>query len=318
MVGTVEGIVAVVVLVILLVVLVPLVVLTALLARYLGLWANLQYAGRAMGVRWWDAVGPLTLAAGILTLVSLLGTVPGEGQSGRFPFMLSAAFVLVGAIGATMLLGNLDEYRQLRPDRAAAAGVSTGPTLLSGTAEFHSDRLRGPVSGEPAVWYSLRITDRRGWGHRKAHVELHYERSETPFVLDDGTGSVVVDPTDCAVRFENREVSPDTRRTLPVEDKTEQDTLEGIAEEAGVNPDDGVRFDELRVEPGEAVTVLGTVTHDGGYTQVVDGDRRLVVFDSDLDSARARVWNRVKYGTALTLVGLLVGTAGTLVTAGVV
>lgn len=318
MVTAVEGIVAGVLLLMLLVVLVPLVAIAALLARYLGLWANVQYAGRAMGVRWWDAVGPLVLATGILTLVWLLGTVPGEGQSGRFPFMVSAALVLLGAIGATMLLGNLDEYRQLRPGAAAAAGVDTGPTLLTGTAGVHSDRLRGPVSGDPAVWYSLRITERRGWGYRKAHTELHYERSDAPFVLDDGTGSVVVDPTDGAVRFKNREVSPDTRRTLPVADQTETDTLEGISERAGVDPDEGTRFDELRIEPGDEVTVLGTVTHDEGHTQVADGDRRLVVFDGGIESAKARVRNRVKYGTGLAVLGLVVGTVGTLVTAGVV
>lgn len=314
MVGVIEGIAAVV----LLVVLVPVVALTAVLARYLGLWANLQYSGRAMGVRWWDAVGPLTLAGGILTLVWLLGTVPDEGQSGRTPFMFSAALVLLGAIGATMVVGNLDEYRQLRPGAATAAGADTGPTLLTGTMDVHSEQLQAPVSGDPAVWYSLRITEPRGLGYRKAHAELHYERSDTAFTLDDGTGSVVVNPTDGAVRFGKRETSPDTRRTLPVDDSDEQETLESIAERAEVTPEDGMRFDELRLEPGAAVTVLGTVTHDGGYTQVVDGDRRLVVFDSDLDSARERVGNRVTYGAALAGFGLLVGTAGTLVTAGVV
>ena len=318
MVGAVEGIVAAVVLVMLLVVLVPLVVVAALLARYLGLWRNLQYAGRAMGVRWWDAVGPLVLATGLLLLVWLVGTVPGEGESGRIPFMFSAAFVVVGAVGATMVLGNLDEYRQLRPDAATAGGVDTGPTLLTGTAEVHSDRLQGPVSGEPAVWYSMRITELRGWGYRKAHTERHYERSDATFTLDDGTGSVVVDPTDGAVRFEKRETNPDTRRVFPVEDRTEQDTLEGIAERAEVTPDDGTRFDELRIEPGETVTVLGTVTHDGGYARVADGDRRLVVFDSDLDNTRGRVGRHLRYGAALAGFGLVVGTVGTLVTAGVV
>ena len=313
MVGTVELVATVV----LLVVLVPVVAVGVLLARYLGLWSNVQYAGRAMGVRWWDAVGPFALTTGILALAWVVGTVPAEGESGRFPFMVSAALVLVGGVGAAMVLGNLDEYRQLRSDAAAAAGVETGPTLLTGTAAVHSEELRGPISGEPAGWYSLRITEQRGWGYRKADAELHYERSDAAFVLDDGTGSVVVDPTDGAVRFEDRETSPDTRRVLPVDSETEGNTLEGIAERAGVEPDEGVRFDELRIEPGEAVTVLGTVTHDGGYARVENGDRRLVVFDSDLESARDRVGSRLKYGAALAGFGLVVGTVGTLATAGV-
>jgi len=299
--------------------LLPVVAIGILLARYLGLWQDLQHAGRAAGVRWWDAVGPFALFVGLLTVVWLTGDIPAEGEPGYLSFVFGAALATLGAVGVTLALGNFDEHRQLQAAVDSAGGVDTGPALLSGEARADGEPLKGALSDEPAVVQTLRITERRGFGYRKTRTERHFERSKAPFRLDDGTGAVVVDPTDGAVRYEGSRDVPDARLSLPPETDDERTTVERIAQRTGISPDDDQRYTESRIEPGADVTVLGSVAHDpeARYPVVGDGDRRLVVFEGDIDDARSSVANRVRYGATAALVCLPGGTAWMLSVAGV-
>lgn len=301
------------------VVLLPVVAIAIALAYYLGLWRSVKQAGRSMGVRWWDAVGPFVLVAGVLLVAGLAGTIPGEGDPGYLQFIFASVFATLGAIGATLALGNYDEHRQLTGALDSAGTVDTGPTALSGEATVDGQALRAPLSQEPAMLHRFRITERRGLGHRSASVERHYEQSETPFTLDDGTGAVVVDPTDAAVRFDGDATSHDAVLSLPADDETEQAVVDRISDRTDVAPDDDQYYRESRIEPGSDVTVLGTVARDpeARHPVVGDGDRRLVVFEGDIDAARERVGSRVKWGIGLAVVGLPVGVVGTFLVAGV-
>jgi len=206
--------------------------------------------------------------------------------------------------------------RRRRATVAALCGLVW--VLAAGTASAHGEPGQGPLSGEPAVLHSLLVTKRIRLG-RSVTSHLHYERSADAFTLDDGTGTVIVDPTDGAVRFGGVNASADTRHTLPTDDEDRRATIERVAEHAGVDPADNQRYREHRIEPGSEVTVLGTVRNDpeSRYPRVEDGDRRLVVFEGGIEAVRASVASRVQYGATLGIGGFCIGTVGVLLTTGV-
>lgn len=71
------------------------------------------------------------------------------------------------------------------------ASAHQGYVELVGKAlQFDSAPLTGPLSGTPCVWFRYRIEQRQD---RRWQV-MGEGRSETSFRLDDGSGSVLVDP----------------------------------------------------------------------------------------------------------------------------
>jgi len=171
------------------VVLIPIVAVAVVLASYFNLWQNLKHTGRQLGVRWWDALGPVTVAVGLFAGAWLLGAVPAEGESGRTLFIVSAVFVFLGSVGLAMALGNLDEYRQLSSAVDSAGTVDAGPVALSGTAHASEGTPSAPLLGEPALAHTLQVIERRGLV-RKYSTTIHYEQSTDRLELDDGTGTV--------------------------------------------------------------------------------------------------------------------------------
>lgn len=299
-------------------VLLPIAVVFFALARYFRLWRNIKHAGRQMGVRWWDAAGPFVVVIAIFAAAWLLGTPPDEGESGRLFFLLSGTFVLLGGFGLTMAIGNFDEYRQLSGSLDSAGTVDAGPTALSGTADAYEGTPSGPLSGEPALAHTLRVSERRGF-IRKYSTGIHYEQSTDQFELDDGTGAVVVDPTDGALRLGTDRVGADSRVSMPVEEDDTATRIQALRERLGYDPAEDRRYEEMRLEPGTDVTVLGTVRRDPElrYPAVEDGDRRLVLFEGDAESVRTRLSRRVKLGALAGVIATVGGAVGTLLAAGV-
>jgi len=66
-----------------LVVLVPVVGIGVGLLSYVGFWGSLRRAGREMGVRWWDAVGPFVLMSAIIALIAGAFVERQIGSAGR-------------------------------------------------------------------------------------------------------------------------------------------------------------------------------------------------------------------------------------------
>lgn len=302
------------------VVFVPIVAVAVVLARYFRLWENFKHTGREMGVRWWDALGPFIIAAGLFAGAWILGTVPDEGESGRLLFVVSAVFVFLGAVGIAMALGNLDEYRQLSAGLDSAGTVDSGPIALSGTAHADEDTPTAPLSGEPALAHTLRVTEERGF-MRTHPTNIHYEQSTDRFELDDGTGTVVVDPTDGAVRLGDDRVGSDSRLSTPVEDgeTRAQQRLDRLRKRLGYDAAEDRAYREMRLDPGTEITVLGTVRRDPElrHPAVEDGDRRLVLFEGDADAVRTYLSRRVKLGAVAGVLATVGGTVGMALTAGV-
>jgi len=302
------------------VVLIPIVLVGVVLAHYFNLRQSFAHAGRKMGVRWWDAAGPFVAVVGIFAATWLLGNVPAEGESGRTLFVVSGVFVCLGAMGLSTALGNLDEYRQLSAGVDSAGTVDAGPTALSGTANAYEGTPTAPLSGESALAHTLRITERRGL-IRKHSVDVHYEQSTDLIELDDGTGAVVVDPTDGAIRLGSDRVGSDSRLSTPVEESetATRTRLDRLRDRLGYEPTDDRRYEEMRLDPGTKITVLGSVRRDPElrYPAVEDGDRRLVLFEGEADAVLTRVSGNVKLGTVAGVLATVGGTAGLLLTAGV-
>ena len=300
------------------VVLLPTLAFVLALLRYVRLGRSLRHAGRVMGVRWWDT-SPILLVCGVVVVVYVVGDPPVEGEPGRAWFLLSAALLLMGGLGAALALGYLDEYRELSGGTEAAGSAGEGPTVLTGEATVHEGQVRGALSDEPALVTTLRVTEPRGSPLRRVAAERHYERDDARFALDDGTGTVVVAPSGGAVRLwgPNEAHSPVTAVQTPEE--THASAVEAVCDRLGLNADRERTYTERRLTPGTDVTVLGTISRDPTvrYPLVDDGERRLVVFLGDIDAVRSAVAGRARFGTALGLLGLAAGVPGTLVTAGV-
>lgn len=306
-----------------LVFLVPVVATFAALWYYFRLGRSLEHVGRRLGVRWWDAAGPVIAGLGVLTVVALLGDVPAEGEPGSLPFAVGFGLVVAGTVGAAVAIGNLDEYRQVRRGTDAMAGLDEGPAVVSGAAEVDGDDMTAPLSGERSLWYSLRVTEDRGIAHRTAPAECHYERTDARFVVDDGSGAVVVDPSGGSVRLWGRPLLGGEDLRLRADtgsvDAPDPD-LAAVREQAGLGADPDQTFVEHRLEPGCAVTVLGTVTCDPEtrYPLVSNGGRRLVVFEGGSEAVQRRLRRWVRGGAVLGVGGFVVGTAVMLSVGGVV
>jgi hypothetical protein len=257
----------------------------------------------------------------VVAIAVLLGDVPDRGEPGYLSFAFSAALLFLGVFGLTLALGNLDEYRQVLRGPDDAGTLDEGPAAVSGTASTNGETLAGPLSGEPSLYHTLRVTERRGFGHRKHDVEIHYEDEGVAFAVDDGTGAVQVEPTEGAVRlWEHDQLSADTTASSSTEDETDTDAVQRVRERVDLSPSDDRRFHEMRLEPDTEVTVLGTVGHDpeARYPVVRGGDRRLAVIEGAIDEVRDSLRQRVRWGTALGVGGLAAGTVGVFVTSGVV
>ncbi|MFC7027253.1 hypothetical protein ACFQJ5_06055 [Halomicroarcula sp. GCM10025324] len=304
-----------------LVFLVPVLAMLAVLWYYFRLGRSLTHVGRRLGVRWWDAAGPVIAGTGLLALVALPGDVPAEGEPGSLPFAVGFGLVVVGTVGAAVAIGNLDEYRQVRRGTDAMAGLDEGPTIVSGTGEVDEDAVTAPLSGEQSLWYSLRVTEDRGIAHRTAPAECHYERTDARFVVDDGSGAVVVDPSGGSVRLWGRPLmGGEDVRVRGGTGSTDAPDLAAVREQAGLDADPDQAFVEHRLEPECAVTVLGTVTRDPEtrYPLVSDGERRLVVFEGEAEAVRRRLRRWVRAGAVIGVVGFAVGAAVVLSVGGVV
>lgn len=144
------------------------------------------------------------LQGGLLWLALRMGHGPGVGIS------LGLALV-ISLLGWQRALGHGRQIIDTPTSRIASA--AQGYTELRG----HGGPLSGPpvlspVNGLPVLWYRV-VTHRRNAQNKWEH-ESTYE-SDTSFLLDDGTGTVAVDPegAEMLVRRKDTHTEGDRRIT---------------------------------------------------------------------------------------------------------
>jgi hypothetical protein len=178
------------------------------------------------------------------------------------------------------------------------------PVALTGTVEPvpGEDSLSAPLSGREAVAVEHEVDERRSDGdgstswHRRER-----RRAAVPFVLDDGTAGVRVDPSTATLSLATDEV-------LVVDaDESVPDALRALAEASDVDADPRLldlgpfevamgnarRFTERCLCPGDDVTVVGVPTYARGgvdeVNAVVDSGSPFVVADATPRTVAARI-----------------------------
>ena len=249
----------------------------------------------------------LMLAATVVVWLSLLvpGTpldselLPRRARGGLFVFavgglLVGAGFYLFGGV-----LTNLRPYFRLRRTKPTVAGdvdPVDGLVQVSGRVRPAELTLTAPVSGSETVCYQLSRTRTRTTEAEGA-ADSTPRRSETstsppssrdplstfvdethtiadervPFVLEDETGRVAVDPTDAQLRLERT-----AAEHVPADERPSDRLASYLVE----STDDDLRTDQTRIyceatlECGTEVTVLGIATEgERGDSSLRDDSR---------------------------------------------
>lgn len=188
-----------------------------------------------------------------------------------------AIVVLAGGGGALLsLLGigylvSAVRVKRSDPVDVRALRDPAGAVELEGTAGVHEDTDRSPFTDTESLVHRWRIERRRPgggtsgtskWATVDAGVETH------PFVLDDETGAVLVEPAGANLQLETTEtVGVDGGESPPA---TVADYLESTAD-LEVDDDQERRFHEARLDPGDDVHVVGPVRETGHSVDLPGG-----------------------------------------------
>jgi hypothetical protein len=174
------------------------------------------------------------------------------------PILLMIFGGLVALVALGTALASLSSYRRARkvaraPITPADRAVAKSSLVLRGRIGLgEGERLRSILTGEPVVWRKLEVREQVGEDFR---VALR-EQAVSPFVLDDGSGTLA-------------HVSPGGARIVPARVAGARSPLSArVAEHVeSVGFFEWERtprlcFEEMLV-PGETVTVLAWAVHDG-------------------------------------------------------
>lgn len=193
-------------------------------------------------------------------------------------------------VGVGLKLGKQGYDQRRRADRIAEIDTTDVRDLQPGLVEVHGTvrpvddggTHRAPISDADAVASEVEVTRKAGRNWRR----IHENRRSDPFVVDDGTGEVRVEPTaDAWLGLAEREIEVEPREEAPRD-------VERFAEESGLVEEEGrsmvdsgtrlnarYRFREGVLEPGEETYVLGTAVEEAEEW----GDRRFVLTGEDAE-----------------------------------
>lgn len=192
-----------------------------------------------------------------------------------------AVLVLVAA-GSLVALGyGLGELRlanhvlRSRPD-AVLDAPRGGPIELRGTAKPAGGLLRSPFTDTPCLAYEFTVEEERNSKNGRSWTTIASGDRYVPFRLDDGSGSVLIEPPGADFRLaEHTRIAVDGGRTPPEPIQRFIDRSDDIDCQ---NHSLDLRLFELRtgadrrfrervLEPGETVHVLGTARYDTTVSQ---------------------------------------------------
>lgn len=128
-------------------------------------------------------------------LIAAIAELPSD-EAGFF-----AAFAVLLSLGGLWLWWRSTRKGRLMADTPTSRirSAAQGFVELEGSAHWlPDDQIRGPLTGEKCVWWEYAIHEKRrmrvGKETKTQWVRIAGARSEEIFMLQDGTGEVVVDP----------------------------------------------------------------------------------------------------------------------------
>lgn len=184
------------------------------------------------------------------------------------PLEISLAFLACALVGAwcgwrthrNILLARTIEDHPTCTVRSAHQGY----VELEGIGKyFDDDPYNAPLSRRPCIWYRFKVERRTNRGQWET---LDSGTSSETFMLDDGTGRVVIDP-------DGAEVVTRVKQTWTSRGQSALGSAESLrfAQRlgvAGLMQGDLYRYTEERLLPGKPVYVLGLLKN---YNSLTDG-----------------------------------------------
>lgn len=181
-------------------------------------------------------------------------------------------FMLGGGFAAVMGLANLRTYWVARTRTERRPGeVTSGAVAVSGTARPGGETLTAPLTGEECVAYTVDFAQWMNSKNGSDWTSRMAERDAVPFVIEDETGAVGVepDPRYLSMGISTREVvEPGDEMPAAVREFVEENEThhEGTRFEVGPididTPDNRFRYSEKRIDVGGEAYVAGTADPD--------------------------------------------------------
>lgn len=207
---------------------------------------------------------------------------PTALQAGFVALAIGAVFAVIGL--AAVAFGGRDlatAYRLWRtdPTRVADLPNRSGTMEVQGRARVldGSGTVEAPFTGTACLACEWTVTEEQHTQHGTNWVEVAAGRGGAPFLLEDDSGSVLVDPRradlrltrDDRIAVPGGERPPDRVRSF-VEASQDVDSEERTWSLGGfeLNVGDDRRYDESRLDPGGPVYVYGEPVYDPGVSEV--------------------------------------------------
>lgn len=144
---------------------------------------------------------------------------------------------------------------------ATIRGAHQGYVELEGIGKyFDDDPANAPLSKKPCVWFRYRVERRKDDGNWE-HIESG--TSGETFMLDDGTGRIVIDPDGAEVVTKVKESWTSSGMAMGSPESLRFARRLGVP---GALRGDTYRFTEERLLPGKPLYVLGMLRNLGSLT----------------------------------------------------
>ena len=192
--------------------------------------------------------------------------------------MFQYAFLTLA--GAYFMYLGYRAWRQVRlmqdTPTSTARAVAIGPVELSGrVCAADGKLLKTPYSGIECVYYRCRVKNRKAGNPLKAlrDLEKNYETNGVPFLLEDDTGKILVDPA-CSMPVLRRrfyysligsKYLPERCKELIKANRLEEKVKEWAKER--------LEFEEYWIAPGDEIYVMGTASKNDGKDIVIGKGR---------------------------------------------
>lgn len=205
-------------------------------------------------------------------------------------FDVLAALVVGGGVGGFMVLvgaGYLRNYARTRrsdPVEIRRLADPDGPVEFEGTAEVHEETATAPLTDTECLVHDWKIEEFTG-GDGSNWSRLASGEATHPFLLADGTGSVLVDPDGATRHLEDSDTY-----TVEADESPPRSVAAFLDRTAAVDSEHSRtrRYREARLDPGDDVYVYGPV-RETGHSVDLPGPASAVVGVDDPDERTLEV-----------------------------
>ncbi|MDY6778575.1 MAG: hypothetical protein SVU32_07960, partial [Candidatus Nanohaloarchaea archaeon] len=139
----------------------------------------------------------------VLIGLAVIGGMP-ETESAQKGLIYSAIFFILGLEAVVFGFRGLWEKQLIKnTPTSKVRSLAMGLVEVNGTAEPAQDTVPSPVTGTPCLFYKYEVEERRKMDDDWNTVAE--DTGGTSFLLDDGTGKVLIDPRDAELEVDRDE-----------------------------------------------------------------------------------------------------------------